>query len=193
MLALNPRKSALVLIDLQQGVVGMSLAPHAPALFVANGVALARRFSAAGGTVVLVRVAFAASGVDRLSRPVDEPMRLSAGGPPPGWSDLVPEVAALQHDVAIVKRQWGAFYGTELDLQLRRRGVDTVVLAGIATNFGVEGTAREAWQHNYAVVFAEDAMSAPTAEHHRFAVEKIFPRLGLVRSTKAILAALTAE
>ncbi|HEY5081668.1 MAG TPA: isochorismatase family protein [Bauldia sp.] len=67
------------------------------------------------------------------------------------------------------------------------------MLAGIATNFGVEGTAREAWAHNYAVVFAEDAMSAVSAEHHRFAMEKILPRLGLIRSTEAILAALPAQ
>lgn len=193
MLALNPRKTALVVIDLQQGIVGMSVAPHPAALVIANSVALARGLTSAGGTVVLVRVAFAANGADRLSQPVEEPMRVPAGGPPPGWSDLVPEVAALQHDVVIVKHQWSAFYGTDLDLQLRRRGVDTIVLAGIATNFGVEGTAREAWAHNYAVVFAEDAMSAVSAEHHRFAMEKILPRLGLIRSTEAILAALPAQ
>ncbi|HEY5081669.1 MAG TPA: isochorismatase family protein [Bauldia sp.] len=120
MLALNPRKTALVVIDLQQGIVGMSVAPHPAALVIANSVALARGLTSAGGTVVLVRVAFAANGADRLSQPVEEPMRVPAGGPPPGWSDLVPEVAALQHDVVIVKHQWSAFYGTDLDLQLRR-------------------------------------------------------------------------
>ena len=193
MLAPNPRKTAHVAIDLQHGIVGMSVAPHPSVLVVANSVRIANGLKAAGGTVVLVRVAFAADGADRLSRPVAEPMRVPAGGPPLGWSDLVPEVAALQHDVIIVKHQWSAFYGTELDLQLRRRGIDTIVLTGIATNFGVEGTAREAWQHNYAVVFAEDAMSAPTAEHHRFAVEKIFPRIGLVRSTEDILAAVPVQ
>ena len=94
-------------------------------------------------------------------------------------------------DILITKRQWGAFYGTELDLQLRRRGITQIVLGGISTNIGVESTARAAWEHGYAVVFAEDAMSAQNAEQHRFAVETIFPRLGRVRSTAQVLDALS--
>jgi nicotinamidase-related amidase len=83
-------------------------------------------------------------------------------------------------DVLITKRQWGAFHGTELDLQLRRRGVGTMVLAGIATNFGVESTARQAWEHGYSVVIAEDATSSYSAEMHNFAVKFIFPRISRV-------------
>ncbi len=44
----------------------------------------------------------------------------------------------------MTKRQWGAFYGTDLELQLRRRGIDTIILCGISTNIGVESTARNA-------------------------------------------------
>jgi nicotinamidase-related amidase len=186
-LALTPKKTALVIIDLQQGIVGMNVAPHTGAAVVANTVKIAQRLKAGDGTVVAVRVAFSASGADRLTQPTDQP-------PPSGfaanWADLVPDIVALGADVLITKRQWGAFHGTELDLQLRRRGVDTIILAGIATSFGVETTGREAWQHGYAVVFAEDAMSGPTAEHHAFAVSKIFPRLGRTRSSAEIIAAL---
>jgi nicotinamidase-related amidase len=92
----------------------------------------------------------------------------------------------------VVKRQWGAFYGTDLDLQLRRRGVQTIVLTGIATNFGVESTARDAWERSYALVFAEDAMSALSEAAHRFAVETIFPRLGRIRPTAEIFTAMAA-
>ncbi|MGO9757626.1 MAG: isochorismatase family protein, partial [Roseiarcus sp.] len=92
--------------------------------------------------------------------------------------------------IVITKRQWGAFYGTELDLQLRRRGIGTVVLAGVATNFGVESTAREAWQHNYAVVVAEDAVTSLSEELHRFSIDKILPRIARVRSTAEIVGAL---
>ena len=74
--------------------------------------------------------------------------------------------------------------------ELRRRGIDTIVLAGIATNFGVESTAPEAWQHNYAVVVAEDACTSMGPDMHRFAVEKILPRIARVRSTAEILGAM---
>ena len=74
--------------------------------------------------------------------------------------------------MVITKHNWGAFYGTELDLQLRRRGVGTIVLGGIATNFGVESTARDAYERNYALVLAEDAMTSMSADLHALAVEK---------------------
>ena len=157
---------------------------------VRNCVALANGFKAAGGTLVLVHVAFSASGADRLQQPVDEAMAVPPGGMPPNWSEFVAPVAALQADVVIAKRQWSAFHGTELDLQLRRRGITTIVLGGIATNFGVESTAREAWQHNYGLIVAEDACSTMGDGMHVFAMQKIMPRLGRVRTTAEILSAI---
>src|SRR5262249_3602203 len=139
------------------------------------------------GRVVLVRVAYAADEGDRLRPPVDAVM--PAGPMPQGWADLVPEVGR-EGDLVITKHQWGAFYGTELDLQLRRRGITTLVLCGISTNFGVESTARDAWERGYRVVFAEDAMAAISAEAHGFAVANIFPRIGRVRRSTEVLAAL---
>jgi nicotinamidase-related amidase len=125
-------------------------------------------------------------------QPVDASMPLPPGGFPAEFSEWAPEIAALNADVIITKRQWGAFHGTELDLQLRRRGINTIVLGGIATNFGVESTAREAWQHNYAVIIAEDACTSMSAEMHQFSIENILPRLARVRSTNEILEALPA-
>jgi nicotinamidase-related amidase len=93
----------------------------------------------------------------------------------------------------ITKHQWGAFHGTELDLQLRRRDMATIVLCGIATNIGVESTARFAYEYGYNQIFAEDAMSALSLEEHTFTVAKIFPRIGLVRKTKEILADLLSD
>ena len=117
-------------------------------------------------------------------------MAVPPGGLPADWAELVPEIAALGAEVVITKRQWGAFYGTELDLQLRRRGVTTILLAGIATNFGVESTAREAWQHGYDVVVVEDACTSVDAAMHGFAIEKILPRVSRIRSTADVIAAL---
>jgi nicotinamidase-related amidase len=61
---------------------------------------------------------------------------------------------------------------------------------GISTNFGVESTARYAFERGYALVFVEDAMSGPSAEAHAFACQPVFPRLGHVRTARDILAAL---
>ena len=131
-----------------------------------------------------VHVAFSPDGADRLRQEVDLPnpsAPLAAD-----WSELVPEIAALPAAFVIVKRQWGAFHGTELDLQLRRRGIDTIILTGVATNFGVEQTAREAWQYGYAVVVAEDAVSSLSEAMHRFSIETILPRIARIRSTAEI-------
>jgi nicotinamidase-related amidase len=149
---------------------------------------LAARFRALGAPVVLVRVSFAADGADALRSPVDAPR--AGATRPAGWDEIVPQLGPATGDVLVTKRNWGAFYGTDLDLQLRRRGVRTVVLGGIATNFGVESTARDAFERSYALVFAEDATSGLTAEAHDFAIRNIFPRLGRVRSTEEILSAL---
>jgi nicotinamidase-related amidase len=185
MITLSAPTTALILIDLQQGIVGHPLAPHAGAAVVAKGKDLARRFRAAKAPVVLVNVSFSPDFGDALQTPVDEPPQAPPGGFPEGWSYLVDGLAE-PHDLRVTKRQWGAFYGTELDLQLRRRGVTTVVVAGIATNIGVESTARAAHEHGYAVVLAEDATTSLSAEMHAFAFEKIFPRLGRVAQADEI-------
>lgn len=176
---LDPRSTALVLIDLQNGILGMPLAPRTGTEVLATARTLAARFRAAGALVIPVRVGWAPDFADAPRQPVDRPMNRPAGGLPTGWSDLA-EGVAEPGDVVITKRQWGAFTGTDLDLQLRRRGIGTIVLGGIATNFGVESTARHAWELNYAVVFAEDAMTSVSAEMHGFAVESILPRIGIV-------------
>jgi nicotinamidase-related amidase len=179
MIRLDPSTTALVLIDLQNGIVGMPLAPRSGADALAAGKSLAMRFRAAKSKVVLVTVGFAEDYADVLSAPVDQPTRRPPGGMPKEWSELADGLAE-PGDLHIVKRQWGAFHGTELDLQLRRRGVKTIVLGGIATNFGVESTARQAWEHGYAVVIVEDACATMSAELHEVAIKTIFPRIARV-------------
>jgi nicotinamidase-related amidase len=179
MLTLPAANTALILIDLQKGIVGMPTEPHSGTAVLAAGRQLAGRFRAAGAPVVLVNVAFSPDFGDALKAPVDQPRQLPPGGFPDGWTELAAGLAEPS-DLRITKRQWGAFYGTELDLQLRRRGVTTVVIGGIATNIGVESTARAAHEHGYAVVLAEDATTGRSADMHAFAFERIFPLLGRV-------------
>jgi nicotinamidase-related amidase len=186
-IALDPRTTALVLIDLQKGILGMPLAPHDATKVVEKSAALGKALKAAGGVVVLVKVSFANDYADRPNNEVDEPSQMPPGGLPAEWSEFVPEIDALHADVIITKRQWSAFYGTELDLQLRRRGIKTIVLGGVATHMGVESTARDAWQHHYSVVIAEDACASMGADLHQFSVEKVLRRVARVRSTAEIL------
>ncbi|MDR0534200.1 MAG: hydrolase [Verrucomicrobiales bacterium] len=185
---LDIKRSALVLIDLQQGIVNMPVAPHSGAEVVRKSKQLAERFRAAGAPVVLVRVIFSPDGKDVLHPQVDEPMH--RGPLPDNWTEFTADVSPQAGDIVITKRQWGAFYGTELDLQLRRRGINTIVLGGIATNIGVESTARAAFELGYEQVFVEDAMSSLSVEAHAFAVRTILPRIGRVRSTEQVLAAV---
>jgi nicotinamidase-related amidase len=179
MIQLDPATTALVLIDIQNGIVGRPLQPRSGADVLATSKSLAERFRAAGAKVVLVSVGWSEDFGDALKQEVDEPTPRPPGGMPKGWSALAEGLAA-PGDLLVVKRQWGAFYGTDLDLQLRRRGVKTIVLGGIATNFGVESTARSAWEHGYAVVIAEDACASMSAELHDMAVKAIFPRISRV-------------
>jgi len=192
MLTLDAKRTALVLIDVQKGTLGFPLAPHSAGDVLGTALKLAKQAKAAGALTVFVRVAFSEGFADRPQGEIDTPMMLPPGGLPADWSEYPAELAAIAPDLWIVKRQWSAFHGTELDLQLRRRGITHIVLGGIATNFGVESTARDAWQDNYTVVIAEDACSSMGEDLHRFAIEKTLPRVSLVRSTAEIVRALAA-
>jgi len=191
-LNLDPAKTALVLIDLQMGILSMPLQPHDLSTVVANGVALAGAVGSGGGLVVRVNVAFAPDWSDRPQGLADTPAAPPPGGSPADYSDFHPDVAALEA-VTVTKRQWGAFHGTRLDDLMRRRRIDTVIVCGVATNFGVEQTVREGWQLGYSVVVAEDASASYDGDMHRFAVERIFPRIARTRSTTEITAALGAK
>ena len=175
----DPKSTALVLVDLQQGILGMELAPRSGADVLESATIVAQRFRDAGALVVLVRVAFSDDFADAPPRQVDQPMARPENGLPKEWSTLAPGLLDLAN-LIVTKRQWGAFHGTELDLQLRRRGIRTVVLGGIATNFGVESTGREAWEHNYDVVVLEDLCASSSIDLHKMAITHIFPRFSRV-------------
>ncbi|MGW3667377.1 hydrolase [Streptomyces sp. NPDC005141] len=182
---LDPR-TALVLIDLQNGIVGNpGLAPHAASDVVPRAVRLADAFRGHDLPVVLVRVTAAADGADAVRGRIDGPSRARTF--PEGWDVIVGELAGHPEDITVTKRNWGAFYGTDLDLQLRRRGITQIVLAGIATSIGVESSARAAHEHGYHVTLATDAMSDLDPETHRNSVERIFPRLGETGTTEEIV------
>ncbi|MEU7380386.1 hydrolase [Streptomyces sp. NPDC042207] len=182
--ALDPR-TALVVIDLQAGIAAAPTQPYSGPEVISRSVELADAFRARNLPVVLVRVSFAPDFADMP--PGRTEATRSGGARPEGWDVIVPELAGHAGDVTVTKHNWGAFHGTDLDVQLRRRGVTQIVLTGIATSIGVESTARAAHEHGYHVTLATDAMSDMDAEAHRGSVERIFPRLGETGTTAEIL------
>ncbi|HVZ88783.1 MAG TPA: isochorismatase family protein [Polyangia bacterium] len=179
-------KTALVVIDLQKGLAQYPLV-HPFRDVVANTARLAEAFRRAGLPVVLVNVTFSPDGADALRPRAEVRSRIV---PTPEFAELVPELGRQPGDLLLTKRQPNAFYGTELDLQLRRRGITGIVLTGVATGSGVEATARAAHERAYNVTFAADAMTDMDATVHDVMLQKIFPRLGEVDTTAALLALL---
>ena len=175
MIALDPKATALVLIDLQNGVLSFKLEPLAGDELLEAGKALARRFRAEGAPVVLVN---AAPATEDNPRPVDKPFAL----PRPlsaGFIDLAPGLAE-PGDLRITKKTWRAFSVPELDRKLRERGVRTIALGGVATEFGVESTARQAWELGYELVIVKDATTSIAIEAHDNSMRRIFPRIARV-------------
>lgn len=182
----NPKNTALILIDLQNGIINLPLEPYDGKKVLSVGKNLADKFRKAGAPVFLVRVTFSENFPDAPPQNVDLPADYPKEGYPPEWDQLA-DGLMQGGDIVITKRQWGAFYGTELDLQLRRRGITTIVLSGIATNFGVESTARQAWEHGYDLVIAEDGCTSFSKALHEMAAQQIFPRLAHVVQSQNIV------
>jgi nicotinamidase-related amidase len=170
---LDPARTALIIVDLQQRIVDLSLGPSTGKQIVAQAVRLADEFRARGGLVVIVQV----------ERP-------GVAEQPPG-SELVPALVPQPGDVLITKQAWSAFHQTGLDERLRARSIATLVLTGISTNHGVESTARSAADYGYRLIFPVDAMTGLDSREHDFAVSSIFPRLGEVCPSSDVLDRLT--
>lgn len=172
------KKAALVLIDLQKGIVSYPAA-HPTAEIIGRAGQLARTFRAHHLPVVLVHVTGAV------------PRRVEVGfpkfTPPADWTEFVPELDQQPQDYVIDKQTWGAFIGTGLDDILRQLGVTQIFLGGVSTSIGVESTARSAFDHAYNLVLVTDAMTDRDLESHNRSVEKIFPRLGERATTEEVL------
>ncbi|MBC2364396.1 hydrolase [Listeria booriae] len=181
-------KTALVLIDLQNGILSRNCAPYTAEEIIERAKALVEAFTEKGGFVVLVRVS-SLDGKDML-QPITDAPATQAMTFPEGWDQIVSELATIHGTYTLTKRQWGAFHGTDLDVQLRRRGIDTIVLGGVSTGIGVDMTAREAFQLGYNQFFAEDVMGAADKEMHDYVRANIFPRIGRVRSSTDIISYL---
>jgi nicotinamidase-related amidase len=182
-ISIDPKSTALILIDLQKGILGMPLAPLSSQQIVGSAHAISAYFRRLGAPVVLVNVAYPSAErkphVD-MSMPMPKDM-------PSGWDELVDGLGQQPTDIRITKRGWSAFQHTDLDEQLKKRGINSIVIGGVATNFGVESTAREAMGLNYDVIFASDVMSTISPRHQEFVLNQVFPMMGRVRSSADIM------
>ena len=176
--------TALIIVDLQKGIVSLP-GIHPIGDIIARARALTDAFRARGLPVVLVNVAGGAPGRTEQSR--------QTGPCPEGWTDLIPELNQQPGDVAVTKRTWGAFASTDLERQLKGRGVTQVVIAGVATGTGVEATARQAYEQGFNVTLAIDAMTDMRLEAHDYSIANVFPRLGETGTTQNIIDRLAAR
>jgi nicotinamidase-related amidase len=186
-LELDSKTTALVLIDLQNGIMGMPVQPHSADAVLKASSKIAEAFREKHAKVVYVRVDMNNMAPLIVDRSFRDP---NAAPPPAIASELVPAAGFQEGDLLITKRHWSALGQTEMEDTLKKLGVTTIVLGGVATNFGVESTARHAVAVGFNVVIAEDACSTLDAEAHTFAIEKIFPMIGRVRTSQEIINAL---
>jgi nicotinamidase-related amidase len=173
--------TALIVIDLQKGIVGMAGAQAAEDV-VGHAADLVSAFRAEDLPVVLVNVAGRPPG--RTER------QLAMGALPPDWAELVPDLKAQPSDHRVTKYGWDAFSGTGLDAWLKSEGATQVVICGVSTSIGVESTARLAYALGYNVTLATDAMTDLSPEAHENSLTRIFPRLGESGSSAEIIALL---
>ena len=182
-------KTAFVAIDMQKEIVNNgTLSPHTAASILTNNDLLAKTLKRTAALKVLVNVDI--STFPYLSQQTD--MGGMTASVPPEFTDLLLKDSLKDTDnmLTITKYNPSAFFGTSLDLQLRRRGIETIILSGVATTNGVYATALDAFQHGYHVVLAEDACSDRDKESHQLFIKKIFPKTVRVRSTKQIIEAI---
>ena len=176
--------TALIIVDLQKGIVGLPLI-HPIDGVIERARALADAFRERGLPVVLVNVAGGAPGRTEQPR--------QTGARPDGWTDLIPALNQQPGDIVVTKQTWGAFASTDLEAELKARGVTQVVIAGVATGTGVEATARQAYEAGFNVTLALDAMTDTRPEAHDYNIKNIFPRLGETGTSQAIIDLLTTK
>ena len=178
------KRTALVLIDLQKGVVRMDMV-HPVKTILLKVSMLVDVFRAANLPIIIVHVnpmgaAWTKTRVENYTLPQNPVMHTLARMVMPvmGFTDIVPEIQIQPQDILIEKKTWNAFFQTSLNKELKKKGITQLVLAGISTSIGVEGTARAASELGYNLTFAIDAMTDKVLEAHENSIHNIFPRIG---------------
>jgi nicotinamidase-related amidase len=176
--AIEPRTSILLVMDYQPGIIGRLEDGDAQVERARRALELAR---GAGMHVGYVHVAFTPGDAAAVPAINELFSRAAASMPADAPANQVDERLAPQDgDVVVRKVRTGAFSTTDLADQLRERGVDTLVLAGISTSGCVLSTVRDAFDHDYRLVVLSDGCADPDPEVHRMLLERVFPRQAAV-------------
>jgi len=175
------KNTALILIDLQKGIVTYPLA-HPIETILTNSAKLIAAFRKAGLPIVIVNVKPGGKWV-QTRKDSQRPQTT----PPADFYDITPEIKTEPTDIFITKQTWSAFHETALDEELKKRNITGIVIGGVSTSIGVEGTARAASERGYNIAFAQDAMTDMVIEAHERSIKYIFPRMGEVDNTNAII------
>ncbi len=184
------KNTALVLIDLQKGIVRMDVV-HPIKDVLEKSALLVDAFHKANLPIVAVNVIPSPSNL-RNENPVAKNVA-SAMAAMEGFSDIVEDIKTLPTDIFVTKRTWNAFYNTKLHEELQKRNITGIVLGGVATSIGVEGTARAAHELGYNISFATDAMTDRSAEAHKHSTQLIFPRIGELGVSADIIEKLSSR
>jgi len=181
---IDPRHAALLLMDYQAGILGRLENAEALLTRAVDAISLIR---GAGGQVGYVRIAFEDADYDgipaasrmaatltRVGRTLDADLPATA---------IHERVAPAAGDIVVRKTRVGAFSTTDLDEQLRRRDITTLILAGISTSGVLLSTVPDAVDRDYQVFVLADASADPRPDVHEFLTERIFPRQAHVITT----------
>lgn len=179
---LNPARTAVLCMDMQQGIVSIYTANQQDLITRAAKVLHAARQR--GILVIHVRVGFRA-GLPEISprNPLFSALRGSTQHQQlftAESGEVHPVLGPAPNDVVIVKHRVSAFTGTDLEMILRAKEIDTVVLFGIATSGVVLSTLLEASDADYRTIVLRDCCADLDSEVHRCLVDKVFPRRGTV-------------
>jgi nicotinamidase-related amidase len=202
--ALDPRRTALILFDMLNGHVKTrdSEARWRPVVAAAATLLAAARERGA-----MVAYACAAHRSDNATsahtvRDTDNRLRPLDPGAPPQFTpvvaagtwgaQIVDELAPEPADYVVPKFRWSAFHQTYLELALRTRGIDTLILAGGSTDVGVASTAYAARDLDYNLVIAADACTSPERDNHEQFLKRVFPRMARVRTAAQVVDLLSA-
>jgi nicotinamidase-related amidase len=190
------KNTALVLIDLQKGIVGMNGA-HDSSIVVANAAKLVAAFRKANLPIIAVHVNPIGSAASKVRAEKSMLPKDDAGQKAvlekmeeAGFFTIVPELGIQEGDLVVLKSTWNAFHATNLNAALQERNITGIVLAGISTSIGVESTARTANENGYNITFVEDAMTDMVLAAHENSIKNIFPRIGEIGTVEEVITKL---
>lgn len=200
--SVDPRTSALLILHWQNELVkpGGLVSTPLPGILAASGTIRrlqnALRASRERGVLVVYVNASHRKGypeVPRIPAPLAAGLMESNAFIRGTWgTQVIDELEPLEDEIEIANYSTSAFIYTELDLVLRNRGIATVVLAGLATNWVVESTARDAFNRGYAVWTLADCCNSSSREAHDYAVKNTLPMLGVVCDADDYVKALSS-